>query len=230
MNRVDRLLAQIVYLQSKSVVTAEEIADHFGLSVRTIYRDIVALGEAGVPIVAEAGVGYSLMRGYYLPPVNFTSDEANALATGATLLRHTGDESLRIHVESALLKVRGVLPREYKDKLLLLEKRICVEVDVPHISNVSLALLQQAITYRRVLQFNLRSGSEVTLDLIVEALGLVFSLNCWQLVGWSRNHSEYRRFDTNQMEELRAYRDTFQGHDGLDFGALLTATKTMGTR
>jgi biotin operon repressor len=60
MNCIDRLLAQIVYLQSKSVVTADDITDHFGLSVRTIYRDILALGEAGVPIVAEAGVGYSL--------------------------------------------------------------------------------------------------------------------------------------------------------------------------
>lgn len=57
MNRVDRLLALILYLQSKRVVTAEELARHFELSIRTVYRDLGALGEAGVPIVAEAGVG-----------------------------------------------------------------------------------------------------------------------------------------------------------------------------
>jgi predicted DNA-binding transcriptional regulator YafY len=78
MNRVDRLLALILHLQSRRVVTAEELAGHFELSVRTVYRDLNALGEAGVPIVAEAGVGYSLLRGYHLPPVMFTAAEAAA--------------------------------------------------------------------------------------------------------------------------------------------------------
>lgn len=76
MNRVDRLLALILYLQSKRVVTAEELARHFELCIRTVYRDLAALGEAGVPIVAEAGVGYALLKGYHLPPVNFTAEEA----------------------------------------------------------------------------------------------------------------------------------------------------------
>ena len=81
MNRVDRLLALILYLQSRRVVTAEEMAQHFELSIRTIYRDLAALGEAGVPIAAEAGVGYTLMKGYNLPPVNFSAEEASALVT-----------------------------------------------------------------------------------------------------------------------------------------------------
>jgi len=63
MNRVDRLLAMILFLQSRRVVKAEEMARYFGTSVRTVYRDIAALGEIGVPILAEAGVGYALMKG-----------------------------------------------------------------------------------------------------------------------------------------------------------------------
>ncbi|MFT6379079.1 MAG: putative DNA-binding transcriptional regulator YafY, partial [Akkermansiaceae bacterium] len=79
MNRIDRLTAMILMLQSHRVVTAEQIAGHFELSVRTVYRDLSALGEAGVPIVAEAGVGYSLMPGYHMPPVMFSEEEAAAL-------------------------------------------------------------------------------------------------------------------------------------------------------
>src|SRR6185503_11803203 len=86
MNRVDRLLAVILFLQSRRVTTAEQMARHFELSVRTIYRDLAALAEIGVPIAAEAGVGYTIMKGYHLPPVNFTTEEANALVTGGMLV------------------------------------------------------------------------------------------------------------------------------------------------
>jgi predicted DNA-binding transcriptional regulator YafY len=101
MNRVDRLLALILFLQSKRLTTAEEMARHFELSVRTIYRDLSALGEAGVPIAAEAGVGYTLMKGY---PVNFTAEEASALVTGGMLVEQFTDASLKAQMHSALLK------------------------------------------------------------------------------------------------------------------------------
>src|SRR6266853_3697916 len=112
MNRVDRLLALILFLQSRRVVTAEQMAAHFELSVRTIYRDLVALGQAGVPIAAEAGVGYTLMRGYHLPPVNFTTKEASALVTGGLLVEQFADAAVKAQMQSALLKVRAILPRD----------------------------------------------------------------------------------------------------------------------
>ncbi|MEQ1869985.1 MAG: LuxR C-terminal-related transcriptional regulator [Vicinamibacterales bacterium] len=79
MNRTDRLVAMVMHLQGRRLVRAEDMAGHFSVSVRTIYRDIAALGEAGVPIAGEAGVGYSLVKGYHLPPVMLTGDEAAAL-------------------------------------------------------------------------------------------------------------------------------------------------------
>src|SRR6266478_4772633 len=103
MNRVDRLMAIVVRLQSRRVVRAEDIAAHFEISVRTVYRDLAALGEAGIPIIAEAGVGYSLVKGYHLPPVMFTSEEASALFLGGKLVDHLTDASLRKQMESALL-------------------------------------------------------------------------------------------------------------------------------
>jgi biotin operon repressor len=115
MNRVDRLMAIVVRLQSRRVVRAEDLAAHFEISVRTVYRDLAALGEAGIPIVAEAGVGYSLVKGYHLPPVMFTADEASALSIARKLVEHLTDASLRKQMESALAKIRSVLPRERQD-------------------------------------------------------------------------------------------------------------------
>ncbi len=64
MNRIDRLVAIILFLQGRRLSRAEDIAEHFETSVRTVYHDVAALGEAGVPIVSEAGVGYGLLKGY----------------------------------------------------------------------------------------------------------------------------------------------------------------------
>ncbi len=95
-NRIDRLMAIILLLQSRRVITAEEIAAHFETSIlEPSIGSIAALGEAGVPIVAEAGVGYSLARGYHMPPVSFTEEEAAALVIGVEVTEQVADESLR---------------------------------------------------------------------------------------------------------------------------------------
>ena len=90
MNRIDRLTAILIQLQTKKVVKAQEIADRFNISLRTVYRDIRALEEAGVHIGAEAGIGYFL-ENYHLPPVMFTTEEASALMLGAKLIEKMSD-------------------------------------------------------------------------------------------------------------------------------------------
>lgn len=76
MNKTERQLAITLELQRSKTLRAEDLASQFETSVRTIYRDIQALSEAGVPILGAPGQGYSLMEGYFLPPVRFTAEEA----------------------------------------------------------------------------------------------------------------------------------------------------------
>ena len=76
MNRLERMSAILVKLQSRPLVTASEIAVQFGVSLRTVYRDIRSLEASGVPICGEAGQGYSLVEGFKLPPLMFTTEEA----------------------------------------------------------------------------------------------------------------------------------------------------------
>src|SRR5262245_4868199 len=143
MNRVDRLIAMALRLQGRRVVRAEDLATHFEISVRTVYRDLAALGEAGIPILGEAGVGYSLMKGYHLPPVMFTSEEASALSIGGKLVEHLTDASLRKQMESALLKIRSVLPRDRQDYLDRLERSTAI---VSRTSTASQRLSSEVLT------------------------------------------------------------------------------------
>ena len=124
MNRFDRITSLLLLLQTRSVVTARYLSDHFDVSERTIYRDIRTLVNAGVPIGAEAGVGYFLERGYQLPPVSFTRDEAASLLLGERLLVSSLDAYSLHDFTQALNKVRAVLSSSDKDYLSSLEAAI----------------------------------------------------------------------------------------------------------
>src|ERR1700726_885817 len=113
-------------MQGRRVTRAEDLADEFATSIRTVYRDIAALAEAGVPIVGEAGVGYSIVRGYHLPPVHFTTEEATALVTAGMLMDRFADNSLASSMDSALSKIRAVLPSDHQDHIARLEGRMSV--------------------------------------------------------------------------------------------------------
>jgi predicted DNA-binding transcriptional regulator YafY len=210
MNRVDRLLALILYLQSRRVVTAEEMGAHFELSVRTIYRDLAALGEAGVPILAEAGVGYTLMRGYHLPPVNFTAEEASALVTGAMLVEQFADGSVKAQMHSALLKVRAILPRDRQERVARLERALATTANVKSPPQADLSLLQQALANGTVLQFRYQAaGKTEATARMVEPLGLIRYLERWHLIAWCRSCGDYRDFRTDRMSDVTSLRETF---------------------
>jgi predicted DNA-binding transcriptional regulator YafY len=216
MNRIDRLLALILYLQSRRTCTADAMAEHFGLSVRTIYRDIAALGEAGVPILAEAGVGYSLMKGYLLPPVNFSEQEAYALSTGVMLAQRMTTHSYNEKMQSALDKIKAVLPNEAKHRLELLAKGMATP-QTEHPQQADLSVLQQAIARQQLLSFDYQSASQTHSSREVEAAGLVFYLGRWHLIAWCRLRQDFRDFRTDRMHKLQLHKDQFQARN--DFNA-----------
>ena len=217
MNRVDRLMAIVLRLQSRRVVRAEDLAAHFEISVRTVYRDIAALGEAGVPIMAEAGVGYSLVKGYHLPPVMFTAEEASALSVGGKLVEHLTDASLRKQMESALLKIRSVLPRDRQDYLDRLERSTAVVARgsnaIPRLSSEALIPIQRALAERRVLALEYQGGQrrDVT-QRQVEPLGLVYYADNWHLIAYCRLRRDVRDFRTDRILKLHLQNELFSGH------------------
>ena len=121
MNRIDRLMGIITHLQAKKHCTSQQLATHFGISERTVFRDLRAIGEIGIPLVFETGKGYSIVPGFFLPPVSLTIEEANALALTEPLVLRFADKSIQKHVSTALSKIKMVLGRSQRDKMELLQ-------------------------------------------------------------------------------------------------------------
>ena len=121
--RISRLTAILTQLQTKRILTAANLSEKFGVSKRTIYRDIKALEKAGVPILTEEGKGYALMEGYRLPPIMLTEKQANALILAEQLVLKSKDASFLQDYSEAIDKIKSILRYTVKDKANLLADR-----------------------------------------------------------------------------------------------------------
>lgn len=231
MNRIDRLTGMILLLQSRRVITAEEIAAHFEISVRTVYRDIGALGEAGVPIVAEAGIGYSLAKGYHMPPVMFTEDEAAALVMGVEVTEQVADDSLRRSIGGALLKIRSVLPADRRDYIARLEKAVNVHFGGVKTSSTGCDLMpmQEAVVRRRCVALRYNAGRRGELsERVVEPLAMVFYARQWHLIAWCRLRRDLRDFRLDRVEGWKVLAETFDGHESFSVEKFLSRETADG--
>jgi predicted DNA-binding transcriptional regulator YafY len=221
MNRIDRVSAILIQLQSKKVVKAQEIADRFNISLRTVYRDVKALDEAGVPVIGEAGVGYSIMEGYRLPPVMFTKEEATAFLTAEKLVEKLTDNSTKKNYGTAMLKIKAVLRLTEKDYLEDMEPHIEVIENqyVPKRTNDTIHLQQvlQCIAGKNVLQldyFANHNQQKSTRD--VEPVGIYYLAENWYMVAFCRLRKDYRTFKFSSINTLRVTDAVFkQQHPSL---------------
>ncbi|MDF2187004.1 YafY family protein [Paraflavitalea sp. CAU 1676] len=213
MNRIDRLHAILTHLQSKKRVTAQEIADRFNMSLRTVYRDIKALDESGVPVIGEAGSGYTIMEGYRLPPVMFTQEEAAALLLGGKLAAHMTDASVKKHFETALFKIKAVLRSNDKEQMDILADHIeVIRSRIPDEETPSqhLTALQKAIADKRAIFiiYNSNYNEEVS-ERVIEPIGLCHYSANWHLIGWCRLRNGYRDFRVNRIKRLQVKDEQF---------------------
>lgn len=218
MNRIDRLVATVLLLQSRRLIRAQDIAEHFSISVRTVYRDLLALQEAGVPLAAETGEGYSLVDGYHLPPVMFTQEEASALFVGGEFVQRFTDASLRKNAESALLKIRAVLPEERQEFLERLQQATAVFMPAAQTPNGFrddvLTLMQEAVVHRRVLkmEYYANTKDEITRRSI-EPLALLYYNFNWHVIAYCRLRQDYRDFRTDRIKSIQPSDDFFPPHE-----------------
>lgn len=233
MNRIDRLTAILIQLQSKRIVKAEEIAERFEISLRTVYRDVKALMEAGVPVGSEAGKGYFIVDGYNLPPVMFTQEEASAILMAGKLVEKMTDNSIRKSFESALLKIKSVLKDSEKDHLENLESYIEVVRQPgaqPDFPNRFLGDIQQAVVNKVVvdIEYCANYTDEVT-KRTIEPIGLFYYSAAWHVIAWCRLRKDYRDFRADRIKDLVKSGQRFNDHNLLSLQEYLK-TVTQANR
>jgi predicted DNA-binding transcriptional regulator YafY len=214
MNRIDRVTAILIHLQSKKIVKAQDIAERFNISLRTVYRDIKTLDEAGVPVLGEAGLGYSIMEGYRLPPVMFTREEATAFLTAEKLIEKFTDTSTETSYKSAMYKVRAVLRSTEKDMLENIEEHIQVIRKVMPFNssslNNTLQNLLKSVSEKRVLhiQYAAFNSDEIT-KRDIEPIGIFYSNGYWHTIAFCQLRNDYRDFRTDRMLHISSTDKTF---------------------
>lgn len=211
MNRIDRLFGILVLLQSRKYIGAENIAEKYQISIRTVYRDLKAIGESGVPIGFEPNKGYCILQGYFLPPVSFTNEEANALLLMETAANSYGDRSIQKYYSSALGKVKAVLKGAQKEKLENLSNSIQFQIpERLHNDSEYLAEIQNAISTKSLLQIEYKNNKEELSKREVEPLGLIFYAFSWHLIAWCHQRSDYRDFKVSRIIYLKDLQQSFR--------------------
>lgn len=227
--RLSRLTAILIQLQTKRLITSKRLAEKFGVSVRTIYRDIKALEQAGVPVLIEEGKGYSLMEGYKIPPIMFSESEANALITVEQLVQKNSDSSLIKGYTEAINKIKAVLLYATREKAELLSSRIAVSPSFPNTNTSnSLTLIQQALTTFNVLKIIYRSEQkgEIT-ERRIEPFALYYSMQeSWTVIAYCRLRKDYRMFRLDRILKIEPLEVCFKPHK-LTLQEYLMAKKKM---
>jgi len=207
MNRIDRVTAILIQLQSKKVIRAQEIASRFSISLRTVYRDIKTLEEAGIPIAGEAGVGYSIMEGYRLPPVMFTKEEAIAFLTAEKMVEKLTDNSSARYYREAMYKIKSVLRYTEKEMMEDMESHIEV-IGNPYLpakedNSMHLQTILKSIAGKSILDIGyFANHSQQYSNREVEPVGIFYLGNYWYLIAYCRLRKDYRNFRTDRISYI----------------------------
>ena len=211
--RFDRIIAILIQLQSKRIVKAQELADRFEVSLRTIYRDIRTIEASGVPITSEAGIGYSIMEGYRLPPVMFTKEEAGSFVAAEKLMQKFTDKGLGSYFESAMFKLKSVLKGDEKDWVASIESQILIDPEQTlfnaHVPD-ALEIIFESIAEKKQVQLTyLAQDADSPTQRTIEPVGLFHEANFWYMLAYCHLRMDYRQFRMDRIQKILRSQNSF---------------------
>ncbi len=213
MRRADRLFQIVQLIRSRRLTTAVQLSERLEISQRSVYRDIAALQAQGVPIEGEAGVGYRMRRGFDLPPLMFTTREAEALVVSVRIAQSRIDTELAACAEDALAKILGVLPAA---------KRIAAET----VSVYAMSAGPDAATRIRLAQLRHATDGKFKIGLeyldlkdavsrrVVRPLACFFWGDVWTLAAWCEQREDFRNFRVDRIRTLDILDTRFRDEQG----------------
>lgn len=202
MRRADRLFQLVQLVRGRRLTTAAFLAQRLGVSERTVYRDVADLQRQGVPIEGEAGVGYRLGRGFELPPLMFTADEARALVASVRMAQVWQDPALAQASQVALGKILSVLPRSARAAAESMAV-FAPPVGLAPETRAVLQTLREAAQARRKLKVRYRDASDRTTDRILRPLGCFYWGAVWTLAAWCESREGFRSFRLDRLARVQ---------------------------
>ncbi|NIX76966.1 helix-turn-helix transcriptional regulator [Microvirga terricola] len=197
MSRSARLLDLIQVLRRRRrPITASEIAEELGISLRTVYRDIATLMAQGMPIEGEAGLGYVLKPGFFLPPLMLGENEMDAIILGLRFVSQRGDKALAVAAEDALAKITAVLPPGLEDAAATSG----LLAGPGSTSDASrLAALRRAIRAEEKLRLSYVDKLGVATERVVWPVAIGFFDAVEMLAAWCETRSDFRHFRLDRI-------------------------------
>ena len=225
LNRTERLFALVLLLQTRPSMTSRDLAEHFSVSRRTIFRDLRALGESGVPLTYADGGGYEILEGYQLPPLMLSAREAATLLLGTEMMKMQSDASLAKDADLVGMKIQHVLPAEITEYIERLQANTVMD---PYWLNrhqfnpadaeegcwyeLSQAVARQS---RVLMEYFVVSRNELTRRTI-DPLGLVYYTDHWNLIAYDHLRDDIRNFRLDQIHSMRVLMERFERPEGFD--------------
>ncbi len=230
--KVDRLVSIIMILLDKKRIGAQELADMFEVSPRTIYRDIDAINMAGIPVRGASGVGggFEIMQEYKVDKKVFSTADLSALLMGLTSLSNMIRGEELVH---ALAKVKSFIPADRAKDIELKVNQICIDLS-PWTGNSSIQpyfeMIKEALQENRLLTFEYIAHHGNKGARTVEPYQLVLKNSHWYLQGYCHKRNDYRLFRLSRMSNLQMQEETFTARDYqkpiLDFAEILETMQT----
>jgi predicted DNA-binding transcriptional regulator YafY len=227
MRRADRLFQIVQHLKARRLTTAARLAQRLRVSERTVYRDIRDLSLSGIPILGEAGVGYSLDRSFELTALMFTPDELEAVVVGLRMARAFAGERLAHAAGPALDKVTLALPRERR-----------AEVERPQIyapptrkHRALEPLMEQlgaAIDARQVLRIEYSDSAGKSSQRALRPLALNFWGSVWTLAAWCELRGDFRSFRLDRILTAEITGNHFSPEPGKNLDDYLAGIRAKG--
>ncbi len=197
--RAERLFRLVNELRARPISRAEDLARHFEISTRTVYRDIAHLQASGLPIDGEAGVGYLLRPGFDMPRVTFTHDQVDALAVGLSFVERTGDPGLAAAAREVRAALQAGMPQP---EARTLADAPFFTVPVRRAAPPHAALIRQAIRHRRIVALTYRDGTGAASDRRVHPLALWTLPDGAMFTCWCQMRDDFRTFRLDRIGRL----------------------------
>ncbi len=227
MRRADRLFEIVQLLRGARLRTAQDIADHLEVSVRTVYRDIDALVGRGVPIEGERGVGYILRPTLLLPPLSFSTIELESLALGARFVEAWGDSEIAAAAREAMIKIDAVLPESHRGEVW----RDSMKVYSPSLAagtDARLKLFRIATRSQRKLEISYRSLDEALTNRVVRPLAIEAWGHAWTATTWCELREDFRTFRLDRIEAVRMLDEHFRTEKGRSLADFMQRLRDEG--